>query len=142
MTRFGVLAGLGAAACTAFAAPAFAADAQPAPVAMDCTCVYTGEVTVVHVTPTRDPYHVEAVPIGTRFLFKAVWTAGPDDQAAINLYTYHPTNDGPLPLTELKFRPPWPAVPAGSRYGFTGQQVVYEPSVAGDLQFWCDWVRP
>ena len=142
MTGTGILACLGVAAGALVAAAALAENAPPAPATLDCTCVHTGEVTVVHVTPTVDPYRVEAIPIGTRFLFKAVWTSGPDDEAAISLYTYHPTKDGPLPLTELKFRPPWPTAPTGTRYGFTGLQTVYEPSVAGDLQFWCAWVRP
>jgi hypothetical protein len=137
----------GAYAIAAFLAAACAtpiASARTPPPANEIACTLTsgGETTVVKVRPTAEPYRVEAVKVGSRFLFKAVWTDGPDDEAAVSIMVHHPAKDGPLPLHQLKYTPPWPATPPGARYGFTGRQVVYEPSVAADLQYWCDWVKP
>jgi hypothetical protein len=120
------------------AAPAVAGP--PAPL-LECTFTYGGEATVLDAGPTADPYRVAAVPIGRRFAARVVWSAGPDDQAAIAVYVYHPTADGPLLLAETKYRPPWPVAGAGSRNGFTGLHTVYEPDVAGELQWWCGF-RP
>lgn len=132
------------------AAPPATPAAPPAPApSLRCTCTYADEPVVVDVTPTAEPYRVEAVPVGARFAFKAVWVTEPADRAGLNLYAYHRTKTGDVLLGEVKLRPPYPIVPPQADgvasdvpYGFTGLHLVYEPDLHRELRFWCEWVRP
>ena len=127
----------------------FAAEARrPAPArvsrppVLSCTCTYGGESTVLTVEPTAAPYRVEAVPIGARFLFKAVWVTEPAGEARVDLTVYQARKDGPaVPLHESRYRPPYPVPGAGGKGGFTGLQLVYEPDLSAELLFECDWRR-
>ena len=122
--------------------PSPASPAPSAPGGLHCTCTYADEPVVVDVRPTTDPYRVEAVPVGRRFAFRAVWVAEPADQAALTLTVFHRAKDGDVPLTQVKLVPPYPAAGVEARYGFTGLHLVYEPDLGSELGFWCAWVTP
>ncbi len=121
-----------------------APPAEPAAAAeppwVRCTCAYADEPVVVDVRPTTDPYRVKAVPVGTRFAFRAVWVAEPPGQAALDLTVFHTTEGGDVPLAQVKLVPPYPTVSSDAPYGFTGRHLVYEPDLGSELRFWCAWV--
>lgn len=102
-----------------------------------CHCTYGGETVDVAVAPTEDPYRVADVPVGRRFLFRAVWVQAPAAEAALTLSVHRATKDGPVPLAEVKFRPPWPVAAPDAPHGFTGLHRVYEPTLGAELAFWC-----
>lgn len=123
-------------------APPAEPAAAAAPPWVRCTVTYADLPVVVDVRPTTDPYRVEAVPVGTRFAFRAVWVAEPAGQAALDLTVFHTTKDGDVPLTQVKLVPPFPEAAPDARYGFTGLHLVYEPDLGSELRFWCAWGRP
>jgi hypothetical protein len=110
--------------------------------ALRCTCGSGGEVVTRDFPLARDPYRVEAVPVGRRFSFKAVWTEGSPATAGVNLYAYHQKKTGPVLLAEVKYRPPYPVIPGRALHGFTGAHYVYEPDTGAEMTFHCAWVTP
>jgi hypothetical protein len=103
-----------------------------------CHVDYGGEARVIEAVPTHDPYAVAPVAIGSYFLFRVVFEHPARALPAIKVYTYADRNEGPTPIHVGHH--PYP--PSGSRrYGFTGQQFVYEPVRDGELSYWCELRR-
>ncbi|MDB5801616.1 MAG: hypothetical protein JWL63_2555 [Rhodocyclales bacterium] len=100
------------------------------------TCEYTygGETKVFQLSPVASPYTVPTVQVGSYFLLRAVWQNNPAKSAAVNVYTYADSSDGPVIIHQASF--PYPLTTTG-RFGFSGLQRVYEPMRDGELQYWC-----
>ena len=107
-----------------------------------CETTYGGETQTVVAHPATDPYAVRASHVDERFELKVVWVRSPADEARIAIYTYYTGDAGPVLVHVLKYRPPYPVAEPHARHGFTGLQHVYEPRLAGELQFWCGWKGP
>lgn len=107
------------------------------PSAVVCTCSYGGVEQHNRFTATREPYGVRPIDIGGRFRFKAVYVREPWAAASVNVYAYHQTDGADVLLQEAKYLPPFTAVAAGGRYGFTGRQLVYSPTQR-ELEYWCE----
>jgi hypothetical protein len=116
------------------ATPAFAKAREPKVL---CHYTYGGEEKSLAVTPTRQPYTVEPIALGSYFLLKVVLQTKPRDEAGINIYVYADKEPLPVPLSQARFPFPPRAVGA-SGYGFTGQHWVYEPIRDGEMQYWCE----
>jgi hypothetical protein len=110
------------------------ASAQAAKV--DCHVLYGGEEWTIDASPSANAYHVPEHTIGRYFAFKATYVAEPGRAAAINLYTYSIVSGTPVLIHQAKHRPPF--IQGGSRYGFTGLNIVYEPSKGSELKYWCE----
>jgi len=123
------------------AGPGEGAGASPA-LTLRCTCGSGGEVVTRDFPPAVDPYRVEPVPVGRRFSFKAVWLEGSPATAGISLYAFHEKKSGPVLLTEVKYRPPYPRTESRVLHGFTGAHYVYEPDTGAEMTFHCAWVTP
>jgi hypothetical protein len=119
---------------------------------LECTYSYGGLVDSMIVAPVINPYTVEDMKITvqsaesgksvndkTRFLFKVVYIEPPAENAAINIYVYRPSDEGPILIHQLKYLPPFPPRDTSQPYGFTGLQNVYEPSLGRTFQYWCRW---
>lgn len=101
-----------------------------------CHYHYGGEDQVIEATPTAAPYQVQPLAIGSYFLFKVVFVADPASLAAVKLYTYWDSPNGPLPIHQASY--PHPAATAlTGPHGFTGLNFVYEPFMDGELKYWC-----
>ncbi len=104
-----------------------------------CHYTYGGEEKSLAVAPTRRPYAVEPIAVGSYFLLKVVLQTKPSDEAGINIYVYADKEPVPVPLSQVRFPFPPRAVGAGAGgYGFTGQHWVYEPIRDGEMQYWCE----
>jgi hypothetical protein len=104
---------------------------------VDCTVRYASTSQQVRARPEKQPYEVQAVDIAERFAFKAVFRDSPRASASISLYVYAHEANGDELLQEVKYLPPYPAVPANAEsYGFTGHQFVYSRD-GRELEYWC-----
>ncbi len=110
------------------------------PSAVRCTCSYGGVEQALVFPATREPYRVQPVDIGGRFRFKAVYVREPWRAASVNVYAYSQADGADVLLAEGKYLPPFTAIAAGGRDGFTGRQLVYSPSQR-ELQYWCELDR-
>ncbi|HWA73441.1 MAG TPA: hypothetical protein VG937_13945 [Polyangiaceae bacterium] len=118
--------------------PASARPSAPsalAPAQLWCTYTYGGEAKRLLVAPTRDPYRATAVKIERRFELKVVYVDAPADVAGVRIYSYYPGPDAPVLIHEAKYEL---LRPGHGPYGFTGQQLVYEPR-GGELAYYCEW---
>lgn len=75
---------------------------------------------------------VKAEAIGSYFMFRPVF-----EPAEVKLYTYADAPAGPVLLHQASFTYP-AATAAHGRYGFTGEQRVYEPIRDSELIYWCE----
>ena len=103
-----------------------------------CHITYGGDTREIVALPVASPYEVNAVQIGSYFLFRAVVQDAPADIASIKLYVYGDTDAGPVLIHQVDHPYP-PAVPRDPRHGFTGLNRVYEPIRDGELEYWCSW---
>jgi hypothetical protein len=106
---------------------------------VECTVTYGGEVSVIPVPLSAEPYATEAMIIARRFEFRPVLSADGTGARLLNVYTYGlgraPTERAII--HQLKFVLPVPGQAAGEgRFGFTGRQFVYNRD-ARELQYWC-----
>ena len=124
-------------ACMAsgLSAPALAGAAPR----IDCHVTYGGETRTHSATHVDSPYGVEAVPVGSYFLFKLVFQARPADIAGVRIYTYVDRDQGPVPIHQASHLLPQGRLRAPG-YGFTGLQRVYEPVRDSELEYWCEQI--
>jgi hypothetical protein len=106
--------------------------------AVECHVDYGGEMLTIRALPTRDPYTVAPVPVGSYFLFRVVFEHPARARAGIKITTFADREDGPTPIHVAHY--PYPPV-AGGRFGFSGEQFVYEPVRDGELRYWCNGTR-
>lgn len=109
-----------------------AAHAQPE---LRCEVTYAGTTHVLKAQPVQDPYSVEAVDIGGRFLFKMVMVGRETQLAYINLYVYLQQEPRPVIVQEVKYLPPFRNTP--KPFGFTGEQHVYAGPIERELIYRC-----
>ena len=107
------------------------------PSAVVCTCSYGGVERRSVFAATREPYRAQPVDIAGRFRFKAVYVREPWRAASVNVYVYNQTEGADVLLQEGKYLPPFTAIAAGGRYGFTGRQLVYSPTDR-EFEYWCE----
>lgn len=107
-----------------------------APQRIDCHVTYGGETRVHSATHVDSPYGVEAVAVGSYFLFRLVFQARPADIAGVRIYTYVDREHGPVPIHQASYALPKPGL--RGEHGFTGLQRVYEPVRDSELEFWCE----
>ncbi|HRH73915.1 MAG TPA: hypothetical protein PLM62_12520 [Zoogloea sp.] len=117
---------------TALSVPALAVASQR----IDCHVTYGGDTQVHSARHVDSPYGVDAVAVGSYFLFKLVFQARPADIAGVRIYTYVDREHGPVPIHQASYALPRPG-PRGE-HGFTGLQRVYEPVRDSELEFWCE----
>ena len=103
---------------------------------IDCHVTYGGETRVHSATHMDSPYGVEAVSVGSYFLFKLVFQARPADIAGVRIYTYVDREHGPVPIHQASYA--LPRLGLRGEHGFTGLQRVYEPVRDSELEFWCE----
>ncbi len=103
-----------------------------------CHVDYGGEQRVIRAAPTRDPYAVTPVAVGSYFIFRVVFEHPTRTLPGIKITTFADREDGPVPLHVAHF--PYPTA-KGGRFGFTGEQFVYEPVRDGELRYWCTMAR-
>ncbi len=112
--------------------------AENAQRALACTYVYGGIERSVSIPPTTDPYRVPLLDVAETLGWKVVYVAAPEPLAVVSVYTYSLSDTGPVLIHQAKYRPPFPE---GGGKGFTGLQMVYEPSYHGEFAYWCGWTR-
>jgi hypothetical protein len=103
-----------------------------------CHVDYGGEQQVIRAAPMRNTYAVTPIAVGSYFLFRVVFEHPARALPGIKITTFADREDGPVPLHVAHF--PYP-VANGGRFGFTGEQFVYEPVRDGELRYWCALVR-
>ncbi len=110
-----------------------------------CHATYGGETRTLTALPVRSPYTVEPMSLGSYFQLRVVFQKQPADVAGIKIYTYADREPSPVIIHQASY--PYPPTAQGKRgqkgrglpYGFTGQQIVYEPIRDGELEYWCEW---
>ena len=105
------------------------------PKAVTCTVTYGGEARRLEFPEASDPYGASAVDISGRFRFKVSYLRAASRAATINVYAYQQVDGGNVLLQEGKYTAPLSL--AGTRYGFTGRQLVYSASER-ELEYWCE----
>jgi hypothetical protein len=106
-----------------------------------CHVSYGGETRIVRAAASRDPYTVPAVAIGSYFLFRVVFEHPARRLPGIKLYTYADRDEGAVPIHIAHFPHPSHTSARGTRFGFTGEQFVFEPVRDGELHYWCELER-
>lgn len=96
-----------------------------------CHMTYGGETRLVEASPTKAPYAVPTVQIGSYFLFRLVFEA----EGTVKTYVYADRDSGPVPLHQGVFET---ARPQAGRHGFSGLHFIYEPVRDGELEYWCE----
>ncbi|MBS1210354.1 MAG: hypothetical protein H6R19_2752 [Proteobacteria bacterium] len=99
-----------------------------------CHYTYGGETHTVSQAQhsVAAGYAITPTPIGSYLLFRPLFEAD-----TVKLYTYVDHPDGPVLLHQARY--PYPAATRSrSRYGFTGEQRVYEPVRDSELVYWCE----
>lgn len=106
-----------------------------------CHVSYGGETQTLRAVPTETPYAAPTVAIGSYFRFRIVFEHPRRALPAVKIYTYADREQGPTPIHVAHY--PYPAhTPVSSRrFGFTGEQTVYEPLRDGELIYWCEIAR-
>lgn len=117
------------------AALALAASSVVRADSVACHLNYGGETQVIESVSLASPYTGTPTAIGSFFLFRIVFVREPADLARINLYVHAALGEAPNPVQHASY--PYPVSNHG-RYGFTGQQRVYEPDRESELQYWCE----
>lgn len=102
-----------------------------------CHYTYGGESKTHLVQPTKQPYDIAPIQIGSYFTFRVVWQTEPSDLAHIKIYTYADQEQGQVLIQQVSYPYPLPAT-STKGYGFTGKQRVYEPIRDGELEYWCE----
>jgi len=83
-----------------------------------------------------DPYTVAAVPIGTRFRFKAIVLGDEQGLESINLYVYYTTRRQPMVMQHVQYRQPQ-ALRNPAPDALTGRVALYSPLLGKELQYHC-----
>jgi len=121
------------------------ASTAPTTEAVLCHATYGGETRTLTASPVRSPYTVEPMSLGSYFQLRVVFQKHPPDVAGIKIYTYADREPSPVIIHQASY--PYPPTAQGQKgqkgrglpYGFTGQQIVYEPIRDGELEYWCEW---
>lgn len=103
-----------------------------------CHVSYGGETQMLRAAPTHQPYAVAPVAIGSYFQFRVVFEHPSLPRPGIKIYTYAEQENDRVPIHVAHF--PYPPT-QGARFGFTGEQFVYEPMRDGELSYWCELKR-
>ena len=110
-----------------------------------CHATYGGETRTLTATPVSSSYAVEPMALGSYFQLRVVFQKHPADVAGIKIYTYADREPSPVIIHQASY--PYPPTAQGKKgqkgrglpFGFTGQQIVYEPVRDGELEYWCEW---
>jgi hypothetical protein len=110
-----------------------------------CHATYGGETRTLKATPVSSSYAVEPMSLGSYFQLRVVFQKQPADVAGIKIYTYADREPSPVIIHQASY--PYPPRTQGHNgqkgrgtpFGFTGQQIVYEPIRDGELEYWCEW---
>jgi len=108
---------------------------------VDCVVRYASTSRHVQVRPATQPYETQAVDVDKRFAFKAIFRDSPRAAASISLSVYAREAAGDELLHQVKYLPPYPALPASAAHGFTGHQFVYSRG-GRELEYWCALQSP
>lgn len=125
-------------AATMLAACAVSLPALAAPSVL-CHYTYGGETQTLRVAPVSSPYTVPAIQVGSYFLLRVVFQTEPAEFAAVKVYAYAAKDEGPAIIHQASYA--YPVAGGASRFGFTGEQRVYEPVRDGELIYWCEMAR-
>lgn len=103
---------------------------------VSCHYTYGGEEKRLVARPVASPYAVPNIAVGSYFQFRVVFQAEPADLASVKIYVFADREAGLVPIHQATYPYP-PTAKADARFGFTGQQFVYEPVRDGEFQYWC-----
>jgi hypothetical protein len=121
-----------------------ACSPSPSEPRVECTLTYGGEVSVIPVPLSVEPYATEATSIARRFEFRPVLSLDGTGARLLSVYTYglgREPDDRAI-IHQLKFVLPASGVAVREgRFGFTGRQYVYNRD-ARELQYWCALQAP
>ncbi len=100
-----------------------------------CHVTYGGETKTLRtpqLTTVSAAYELKTEAFGSYFLFRPVF-----EPEEVKLYTYADHPNGPLPLHVA--RHPHPAATRSQdKFGFSGEQRIYEPIRDSELAYWCE----
>ena len=100
-----------------------------------CDVTYAGTTHTVEARPVADPYTVQSVEIGGRFLFKPVMVGNAQRIDYIKLYAYLDASRQPVLIQEAKYFPPFKR--SAKPYLLTGVQHLYGGPVERELIYSC-----
>ncbi len=101
-----------------------------------CRLEYEDKILTTRARAAASAYDDAPLRMEPDFLFRIVYQRAPPEHAAIRLYTYADTPDGPALIHQARF--PYPLAPErAAGPGFTGMQTVYQPRTQAELQYWC-----
>ena len=106
-----------------------------------CHYTYGGETKQLLTPAVASPYGVEGIAVGTYFRLRVVFQNKPADIASIKIYTYADRDDQVALIHQATYPYPPPSH-RGAPYGFSGLHSIYEPRREGELQYWCEMVKP
>ncbi|MDO6387611.1 hypothetical protein Q3Y64_14985 [Uliginosibacterium sp. 31-12] len=104
-----------------------------------CHYSYGGETRSVRqpqLASAQTAYTQKPLAIGSYFLFRPVF-----EPTEVKLYSLTDHPDGPLPLHVARYAYP-AATRSQGKFGFTGEQRVYEPIRDSELVYWCEIQGP
>ena len=105
-----------------------------------CHYTYGGETQTLTVDAVSSPYSVEPIAVGSYFLFRAVYEAPKAQASSAKIYVYADLSDGPSLIHQATYLRP-EVMRRKTRFGFTGEQRVYESARDGEIQYWCEMQR-
>ena len=106
--------------------------------ALACHVTYGGETKTLRtpqLNSAQAAYAVTPAAFGSYFLFRPIFEPG-----AVKLYTYYDHPAGPVLIHQVSFPHP-AATRSQGRFGFSGEQRVYEPMRDSELEYWCEVTR-
>ena len=105
-----------------------------------CHYTYGGETQTLTAEAVASSYKVEPIAVGSYFLFRAVYEAPKAQERSAKIYVYADLAEGPSLIHQATYLRP-EAMRRKTRFGFTGEQRVYEPARDGEIQYWCEMQR-
>ena len=102
-----------------------------------CHYTYAGETKQLVARPVASPYSVKGIPVGSFFQFRVVFQNKPADLASIKIYTYASRDESPVLIHQAIYAYP-AARQRATSYGFSGLHAVFEPTLDGEMQYWCE----
>ncbi|MET3116326.1 hypothetical protein AAKU64_000529 [Undibacterium sp. GrIS 1.8] len=117
----------------------FCCDVAMATPVLRCEVTYAGSTQIVETKSVSDPYAVESVDIGGRFLFKAVMVGAKLPNAKpidyIKLYVYFQGRHYDVPIHQATYLPPFSY--SDSPTPLTPLNSLYAGEVERELQYHC-----
>lgn len=107
-----------------------------APATVECHTFYGGDEEVQVYKPSKSPYDEPTLKRSGFFNIRVVYESSTHLGNVLKFYTYARLDNVQALIHQGTFVIPQKS--KSSKYGFTGLQLVYEPTTEAELQYWCD----